>query len=311
MIIKKLNIEQYHAHDAVTNSKLKVFHDRGPYIFQQMFIAGTLEKERTKALDEGAGFDCCVFDGDAEFAGKYVCKPSVYPGDKEDKPWNMNANYCKAWAAAREAEGKTVLDSDAFTRFVFMREAMKKNPAIAAIMAQSEAQLTFRMQAQRFGGLEIQARPDLFSARPIDLPEYDLTSHGLPFFSDLKTTEDLDDWYNHLDLTNEKNGTPVWKFGYHRQAAMVQWIGHKDIGPTDHFLIVQEKRVPYRNLIVRVASELRELGYDEIMADLENYNACRVANKWPGPPQKVLTIRGPNYLYDQAARASAVAAGVA
>ncbi len=307
MIIPDLPIEKYHDHDAETNSKLKVFRDDGPLIYHEMFHRRTLEKRRTKALDEGAGFDCLLFDGEVEFAKRYVVKPETYPADDgKAKPWNMNANHCIAWVAARQAEGRVVLEKDAWTKFVLMRQSFRSNPMIAAILAQSRAQLTFRMKAQKFEGLEVQARPDLFSEKPINLPEFGLTSGGLPFFSDLKTTESFTDWWDPLDPESKRNGSPVWNFGYHRQGGLVQWIGHKDVGPTDHLLIVQEKVAPYRNGVIRMAQELRELGYDQIMGDLKRLHACKLANVWPGPPMAVIPVRGPDWLYEAGAREAKV-----
>jgi hypothetical protein len=310
MIIPDLPIDQYHAHDAETNSRLRIFRTEGPLVYKRMFLDRAMEKQRTKALDEGAGFDCLVFDGEVEFAARYICKPEAYPDAKtgQPKPWNMNANYCDAWVAAREAEGKTVLDSDAWTRFVLMRAALRANPLIAAIMAQSRSQLTFRMKAQKFDGMEIQARPDLFSEKPLDLPEFGLSTDGLPFFSDLKTTASFSDWWNPLDPQSEWNGRPVWDFGYHRQGGMVQWIGHKDVGPTDHLLLVAEKVEPFRCGVIRMAQELRELGLDQVMGDLTRLQACRTANVWPGSPAGVIPVRGPNRIYEQGAREAQVSA---
>ncbi len=202
----------------------------------------------------------------------------------------------------QEAAGKVVLDGDAWSRFVLMREAVRKNPMAAAIIAQSRAQLTFRMKAQKFDGLEVQVRPDLFSEKPIDLPEFGLTSGGLPFFTDLKTTADFGEWFDFIDPTNPRLGAPVWNFGYHRQAGFVQWVGHKDVGKTAHFLLVVEKDEPYRVGIIALAPDFLELGWAAVEGDLRRLVACQTANQWPGSPAGVVTLNPPSFLLEKGAR---------
>lgn len=304
-IITGLPIEQYHQHEAITNSKLKVFREC-PLKYKRYFIDRADEKERTKALEEGAGFDCLLFDGELEFARKFVCEPETYPGeDKKGNPeikkWTMSANYCKAWAAAREAEGKTVLGSDAWSKFVLMRQAIQQHTAAMAIINQSVSQLTFRLDSAKFG-FEVQTRPDLFSKDPIFLPEFGLDSKGLPFFTDLKTTANFSDWFDPIDPTDHRAGSPVYKFGYHRQAGLCQWVAHKDIGKSHHFLMVAEKQEPYRVGIIELGSDYLNLGWDAVEADLKNLAACRLTNIWPGSPTSVIKLQPPQWLLDKAAR---------
>ena len=299
-IITNLTIEAYHEHEAITNSKLKVFREC-PLKYKRYFLDHADEKERTKALDEGAGFDCLLFDGDDEFSRKFALKPDTYPGEKGESKWNGNANYCKAWSAARDAEGKIVLDSDAWSKFVLMRQAIQQHPAAMAIINQSVSQLTFRLNSAKFG-FEVQTRPDLFSKDPISRPEFGLDSQGLPFFCDLKTTANFSDWFDPIDPTDHRAGSPVYKFGYHRQAGLCQWVAHKDLGKSHHFLMVVEKAEPYRVGIIELGADYLNLGWDAVEADLKNLAACRLTKIWPGSPQSVIKLQPPQWLLDKSAR---------
>lgn len=303
MILRNLPMDQYHDHDALSSSKLKVFREC-PLLYKRMFLDRSIEQARTKALDEGCGFDALMFDGEAEFLQKYCCAPQTYPNTKtgEPSPWNMNANFCKAWVAAREAEGRTVLDDDAMTRFVLMRDAVRKNPMAAALLAQGEAQVSFRRKSEKFGGLEVQVRPDWYSEKPLAVPELGLDTLGLPYLVDLKTTADFGDWFDPIDPSDPRNGSPVWKFGYHRQGGLAQWVCYQDIKQTAHFLLVVEKAEPFRVGIICLSNDYLELGWAACEADLNRLVACRTANVWPASPTGVLTLSPPQFLLDKGVR---------
>lgn len=307
MIIPNLPIEQYHAHEAQTNTKLKIFRE-SPLLYKRTFHDKVVTRATSEALKEGAGFDCLLFDGELDFQRKYVTKPPTYVNaDGETKPWNMGANVCKAWVAAREAEGRTVLEVDAWSRFVLMREAIRKNPLASALLSQGEPQLTFRMKSQKFG-MEVQVRPDWFSKEPIERPELGLTSGGLPYMVDLKTTVDFGDWWDPIDPTDHRQSSPVWKFGYHRQGGFAQWVAHKDVGKTAHFLLISEKEEPFRVGIICLSGEYLDVGWAAVEGDLQRLKACRTANVWPGSPEGVLTINPPSWLLEKAAREAAATA---
>jgi hypothetical protein len=309
MIIRNMPMSEYHDHDAVSSSKLAVFRE-SPLLYKRTFIDRVVTKASSAALREGAGFDCCLFDGPEAFAATYVCKPPTYTDAKtgEVKPWNGNSNVCKAWLAAAEAQNKVVLDSDAIARFALMREAIRKHPLASALLSQGEPQVTFRREAQKFGGLEVQVRPDWFSEQPIEVPELSLSSGGRPYLLDLKTTADFGDWFDPIDPHGPKQGKPVWTYGYHRQAGFAQWVVHKDVGETAHFLLVVEKDEPYRVGIIQLSNDYLDLGWAAVEGDLTRLAACRATNTWPGSPESVLVLKPPLWLEEKSAREAAASA---
>jgi hypothetical protein len=309
-ILLNIPITEYHAHDAETNSKLKVFREGGPLLYKRTFLDKVVTRATSEALKEGAGFDSLIFDGDEKFAATYVTKPPTYPDKKtgEAKPWNMNADFCKAWVAAREAEGKVVLDVDAWTRFVLMRDALRKHPLASALLARGEPQVTFRNKHERFHGLEVQVRPDQFGAEPIDLPEIGLSTNGLPWVNDLKTTDNFSDWWSAHDPEDPRRGAPVWKYAYHRQGGLAQSCISLDIGKTAHFLTVVEKQEPFRVGVIQLSDAYLDLGWSMVEADLKLLAACKLTNKWPGSPEHIITLEPPLWLEEKSAREAAVGA---
>ncbi len=308
MILRGLHMSDYHAHEAISSSKLKVFRE-SPLLYKRTFLDGVVTRASSAALREGAGFDSLLFDGDADFARNYACKPASYPDAKtgEAKSWHGGAGFCKAWEAAREAEGITILAADAWERFVLMREAIRRNPLAKALLGQGEAQVSFRRKSEKFDGLEVQVRPDWFSEQPLCIPELGIDTLGQPYLLDLKTTADFGDWFDPIDPSDPRSGSPVWKFGYHRQGGLAQWVAHKDIGKTAHFLLVVEKEEPFRVGIVCLSDDYLDLGWAACEGDLNRLVACRTANVWPGSPTGVLTLSPPQFLLDKSARESQTA----
>lgn len=297
----ELPLWMYHASSAVSNSKLGVFR-KCPMLYKRTFLDQTVQRKSTKALDLGAGFDCALFDGDEKFAQDYICRPETYTDDKGTvKPWHSGSNTCKAWLAQQESDGKTVLEKDALTRFQAMRQAIKAHPLASALLSQGEAQMTIRRHAEIFD-LEVQVRPDWLSRKPIECPDLGLSSGGLPYVVDLKTTEDFSDWYDYLDPSSQRSGSPVYKWGYHNQAGFCQWVAFQDIGKTAHFLLVVEKHEPFRVGVICLADDYLELGWDTVRGDLQRLAACKLTDQWPNSPQHVITLSPPNWLLEKGAR---------
>jgi hypothetical protein len=149
--------------------------------------------------------------------------------------------------------------------------------------------VTFRRDTERFG-LTVQVRPDAYSQKPIDLPEYGLTSGGLPFLWDLKTTETWDQLHDITDPASPLPGRYFYKYGIHRQGGMCQWVAFQDIGQTAIFHVVQERVEPFRTGIFVLSDDFLDLGWAAVEKDLLSLGACRTANVWPGSPTKVVHV---------------------
>ncbi len=302
----ELDLETYHLSEAISNSKLKVFR-RNPLLYKRAIVDRSLPQERRKCLDEGAGVDSFIFDGALEFAQRYACQPATYVSEMQNKPWNNNANVCKAWNSAREAEGKTVLGKDCLTRFARMREEVYKHPVAKALLSQGQPQVTFRHESKKdFPGLSLQARPDWFSREPIDVPGL-ITSNGNPYAVDLKKTAKFDEWWNPIDVGSPRMGKPVWDYDVDRQAALLGYVAYQDLERNlQSYTLVVEDEEPHRVAVFALSEDWLEAAWSDVRADLLRLNACRIANKWPGGPEGVVTLVPPQWLLDRAARTAGV-----
>jgi len=293
----------YHSQRAVSSSKLSTFR-QSPLLFRKQFLDGVITKEKTAALNEGAGFDSLLFDGDETFAANYVVTPETYPSDKgEMKPWHGGANFCKQWAKEQEDAGRTVLAKDAMVRFTAMREAIRNSELAQALMANGEAQVSIRLHSQKFG-LDVQTRPDWLSLEPIDRPDLGLWSDGRPYIVDLKTTADFNDWHNPLDPEDPRAGSPVYRYGYALQGSLAQWIASQEteIGKTAHFLLVVEKQEPFRVGVVILSDDYLEMAWSEVCADLHRLAACMKVGVWPGSPPRPITLYPKQWQLEQSVR---------
>lgn len=291
----------YHASPAISSSKLTVFRQR-PMLYKRMFIDQAVTKNRTDALDEGAAFDCALFDGDEKFAADFICKPETYTDDKGTvKPWHGASNTCKAWIRDQELAGKIILERDAMIRFQAMRDAIKNSDVAQALLSKGRPQMSIRRHSEKYD-LDVQVRPDWLSMDSIDRPDLGLVSNGRPYIVELKTTEDFNDWFSFLDPEDRRCGSPIWKHGYFRQAGMAQWVAYQDIGKTAHYLLVVEKREPFAVGVVIMDDDYLDMGWQEVELDLKRLRACMTADKWPNNPPAPVRIGPPSWLLDKATR---------
>lgn len=108
---------------------------------------------------------------------------------------------------------------------------------------------------------------------------------------DVKTTE---------DASFPAFERQVWKWGYHRQAAIyiagLQALGF-DVG---HFVIIAvEKSPPHGVLVYRVTEGALDAGEEEAMLLLDIWKQCRESGEWPGYQAKVRDLGLPPYAWTQ------------
>ncbi len=300
-IFRGLGIDDYHRHKAVTNTKLKTFR-ASPLLYHKVYNLHTVALPDKECFKLGRAADCLIFDGREAYQEQYIVPPSTYLNEKgEQRPWRFGANYTDAWRNAQVMQGLTVLTTEQAIQAEKMLQAITHDPLAAALLSQGEPQVTFRRDSVRFG-MEIQVRPDWLSEKPIDVPQLELTSGGLPYLCDLKSIRNFDDIFKPLDPENPWMGKTIWSLGYHRQSGMQQWVAEKDIGRTAHFLIFVETVEPMRVAVVQLDPDYIDAGWSDVEADLFRLKNCITANKWPGSPERVLTLRAPLRVLETSAR---------
>src|SRR5581483_11655525 len=112
----------YHACSAVSHSKLQVFR-KLPLLYKLTYIDKVIPpREETKATRIGSGVDALLLEGVEAFNNRVRVAPETY--GSEGKPWNWNANECKAWRAKNESGDKLIITSDEATQIEEISQAV-------------------------------------------------------------------------------------------------------------------------------------------------------------------------------------------
>jgi PDDEXK-like domain of unknown function (DUF3799) len=149
-IIRNLPAEEYRKRLGVNASLLKTVHAQS-LKHAKAQIDG-LENE-SDAKDFGTAFHSLLLEGKQDF----VVHPETYMSSDKipvAKPWNWNANACKAWEAAQE--GKTILNKDGAKALDSMCAAAKD--ALTCVELIGDTELSVFAEKD---GMPIKARIDL------------------------------------------------------------------------------------------------------------------------------------------------------
>lgn len=305
-IIRGESIDDYHAHEALSNSKIGDFIDNGPLWWKRRYRDKAIAGKDSKAFKAGRAFDAMMTEPDT-FEKVYVMQPETYPGDKgEPKPWHNGATFCKDFNARIAAQGLVPLSEKEWTALANMRDAVHEHAIARELIALCEPQVTIRTKMPAWG-LTLQARPDMLSTKPASI------SRGRRFSLDFKTIDSLSRVYDHFDPKNPTVGKPIIEHGYHRQAAIDNCLLalEKEYGDTAHYLVFAEKTEPYRVAVVELSEAFLELGWREVERAMGQIAECHRKNTWPGSPAGVVTIDPPGWLASREERLAESAAGAA
>jgi len=289
-LILNESMDAYHANDCVSNSKLAVLEDGGPALYYGRFVSKTIpHPPATEALILGCAFDTLITESREKFNACYVLKPEgMNFTTKEGKQWKLD--HCPD-------ESKLVTWAQ-WQMFQKMEEALKSDPLFSSIIhSQMIAQATVRIPSTKFG-VGVQSKPDWLSRVPCEF------SHGKPYSVNLKTTLDFGDWFNDADPQSPQTGKPVYTHGYHRQAALDQWglFYCEEIGETAHFLLVIEKKEPYRVGWVELDDPYLEAGWTEAIIGFRRLQHCYTTGVWPKTLGGIRSLSPPKWLLDRSLR---------
>lgn len=278
MILRDIPITDYHAANAVSNSKLKIFRERGPHYYRARFIEGKIAASPdTAALRFGRAFDAMLTEPE-KFAEQFIVAP-------DDLDRRTKAG--KEWAAANAA--KAILDGDEAGQLRGMTSAILAHPLARQFVLEGERQVTVR--GKHACGLELQTRPDLIGLA------------GKPWIADIKTTADLGDWHDAADPHSPRAGAPIWRYGYHRQGGIAQHLVHRETGKkTAHYLVVVEKAEPFRCAVFEMDDDALDCGWRSAERDLLRLARCVQSGDWSDGLGGAIRIAAPAWLLEADAR---------
>jgi hypothetical protein len=278
-IITGESISDYHAADAFSASKLKVFR-RLPALYYATYIAKTLPaKPPTDAIDVGNAVDCLLLEGTDEYAKRVYVLPSTYSGGR---------NADKALVASKQAAGLTVITQEEAGLVEEMCQAVFRNPDASALLEHVQPATTFRFD---YGFAHGQCRPDWFNPEGCVLPS--TGEHTGPYWIELKSAASL---HKGDFFTFQKAYT---KFHYHLQLpfyreVMADVLAGKTERPRPLLMVVDKTQIPYCQIFNPLATERGrddfDLGTRRVMRDIFDLQRCYETGVWPGLPQRIQPI---------------------
>jgi hypothetical protein len=253
-------MDVYHGADlcdgpSVSSSGLRKLSNQSPahYWCESPYNRDRIEREETASLTLGRAAHHLLL-GEDDFNTLYVVRPEKWD--------SWRTNDAKAWKAAQEADGRTVLLSTQLETIRGMARSLAAHPLIDAGILNGAIEQTIVWKCKDTG-VWLKARPD---AIPNDAGD----------FADLKTTTSVQT----ADLART-----IAEYGYHQQASLIAagWrsISGKDIESFSFVFI--ESKPPFCTRIVTLKDADLARGERQNHVAIKTFAKCMATGEWPGP----------------------------
>ena len=265
-----LPLEQYHSlgicdGPAVSSSNLRTCWLKSP---AHMFVQWAenpkrIEKASTTSMLIG-GVAHHLLLGEENFKNKYVAQPDTYRDKKTAvvKPWNNNADYCRAWHEGQKGEGRTVTTRAMLDSIVAMAQSLALEPLSTDLLRGHVECSGFVKDGET--GLWLKVRPDVIPTMTGD-------------FVDLKTA---------ADVTTIALMSTIRSYAYHQQGALIHEVVEQ-LGADHPFagfvLMFVESVPPHCARTVPLTEADLARGRKQNRAMIRRIAVCQLENHWPGP----------------------------
>ena len=265
-----MSAEAYHAVPALSKSVLDALH-RSP----AHMLAYLREPHKdTPATIEGSLFHCLTMEPEL-FEARYA----VVDGNRQTKA-------VKEQVQAAEAEGKTVIRTEALDNAKAMAASVRAHPMAGALLRAATGFELSMFWELTIGGLTIpcKARLDVVA----DVPGFGLA------LADLKKTR---------DASPRGMARHVLDYRYHVQASWYRHGFNVATGRTSRqfMLICCEAEPPYPVGLYNISEAAQGLAHREVKADLELLAECIKNDNWPGYPEEIQELDLPAWAYKEVA----------
>jgi hypothetical protein len=227
------------------------------------------EREDTSHFSFGRAVHT-LFLGEPGFREQFVILPTTYVNDKdEEKPWNSNANVCKAWLAKQKKDGKAVLTADQMEDIKGMALKLAKHPTIKAGLLNGLIEKSIFWYRDivladdgRIVRVWLKARPDVLTTDALMVVDYKTAADASPNGAQRAITD----------------------HGYFQQLALIQEGLWEVSGllTEDHTLVFQEKKRPFSINIKPLFGSAIHLGHLLNNRGLQRFAKCWADKEWPG-----------------------------
>lgn len=204
-------------------------------------------KEETPAMRDGSAAHCAALEPD-EFPRRYIL-------------WEGGTRRGKAWDEfARVNESKTILTAAEYAKALAIRDAVRANPAAAAIIAACETEVTLQW-TDPDTGLPCKARPDLL---------------GGGHLSDLKTTRSIDP---RLFQRAASDMDYFGQLGFYAIGAEANGI---EVAHVSIIAVEAGEDTPHDNVVFTIPGPALDEGRERARVLLDKLAECMASDSWPG-----------------------------
>ena len=260
----------YHSSHGVTFHRLMDFIDKGPLYYKRKYIDKSLPDGDEKDWGTlGTAYHIYGLEGEGAFKSRVVSMPPTYKAPASakkdapiiDKPWNMNADYCKEWV---ESQGdKIVLSASDYMAAIAIGQNMRSNSHAARLLKCGWPETTIEQQDERFP-VPIKGRLDWIASTSSKLSDAFA-------IVDPKGTSQL-----------EAFERDALSYKYHRQAAFYRKLVLNEFGKLlPVFLVAVEKSGSHRCRVYQVDSDLLDIATEKNEYDLDCLYLHYRLNNWP------------------------------
>jgi hypothetical protein len=265
IVTRDLSIDDYHASDRLSTSKLKTFASLGPMAYRARHLVAENRQEPTDAMLLGQAFEDFVQLDSATFASKWTEAPAdegkaddallaeaAALTTEEGKPFTKRHGAATVRLAIMRSKGINVLARRDFQTIERMAASLDRNiHAQQAIKgALTQCSLIDEWPLDIIPG--IQARPDWM--------------HATGETVDLKSTAKFAAF-----------DSEILNRGMHSQAAIIDMIA----GVRERTLIACENVWPYRCQVISLQSAWLDLGRAWVDEQIAGLRVCYERDEWP------------------------------
>jgi hypothetical protein len=277
-MIRDISIYDYHASDAISASKLQVFHESSLDFFEQ-FVAKSRAPTSSFSMDFGEAFHALQHS-------REVFKSCVVPMIFKD----FRTDAAKEWRDDMQAQRKLILNGEQMRAIELMDARAKRHKLVASLIDGAEPELTWR---HSFGKWTVQSRTDSFNRNRVKLP--DGREIG-PFWIDWKVCASLRQFRKSwLDLGYARKSL------YYSEVISLCEALPDDAPRYPFFWIAIEAEPPHEIQVFELGEKSFPLAKTEIMMDLRRLRRCYETGEWERP-ETIEIIDYPFYYAQRAER---------
>lgn len=169
-----LKPETYFAQDRLGSTDLAILHNRpADWFYSSRHNPHRPDRESTEEMDFGSALHVLLLEGEEAYRATVVIRPDTYEDTKtgEIKPWNGNANVCKAWLEEHDVPGVLIITDDANRRVRHMAALIQNHPDLGGPMQAGLSEVSVLWTNDQ--GVKLRARFDKLLPRfVVDLKTY-------------------------------------------------------------------------------------------------------------------------------------------